>query len=60
MMQYIEWYTRQRAWDRLTDDELFWEPVAGAWGVRLRDECQSPTPFGGDGQQLERPTRQYS
>jgi hypothetical protein len=46
VMQYIEWYTLQRAWDRLTDDEFFWEPVGGAWGVRLREECPRPTPFG--------------
>jgi hypothetical protein len=24
----------------------FWEPVAGAWGVRRREECRTPTPFG--------------
>jgi hypothetical protein len=27
-MRFIEWYTLNRAWDNLSDDELFWEPVA--------------------------------
>jgi hypothetical protein len=46
LMGHIEWFTLRRAWDRLFDDELFWEPVAGSWGVHTRDECQTPTPFG--------------
>lgn len=45
-MQFIEWFTLQRAWAGLTDDELFWEPVPGSWGVRRRDECRTSTPFG--------------
>jgi hypothetical protein len=45
-MRFIEWYTLNRAWDNLSDDELFWEPVAGSWGIRRRAECQTATPFG--------------
>jgi hypothetical protein len=45
-MRFIEWYTLNRAWDHLSDDELFWEPVAGSWGIRRRAECQTATPFG--------------
>jgi hypothetical protein len=44
-MQYIEWFTLQRALTGLTDDELFWERVAGSWGLRRRGECRTPTPF---------------
>lgn len=46
MMRFIEWFTLQRAWHGLSDDELFWEAVAGSWGVRRRGECETPTPFG--------------
>jgi hypothetical protein len=46
LMQYIEGFTLQRAWVDLSDEELFWEPVGGAWGVRRRSDCQTPTPFG--------------
>ncbi len=46
LMERIETFTLQRAWTQLSDDELFWEPAAGAWGVRRRDECRTPTPFG--------------
>lgn len=45
-MERIEQFTLQRAWDDLTDEELFWEPVPGAWGVRRRDECRTRHPFG--------------
>jgi hypothetical protein len=45
-MAVIEHFTLQRAWHGLSDDELFWEPIAGSWGVRRRAECQTPTPFG--------------
>ncbi len=45
-MRVIELFTLQRAWTDLSDDELFWEPVAGSWGVRRRAECSTPTPFG--------------
>jgi hypothetical protein len=43
---WIERFTLQRAWADLTDDELFWEPVPGAWGVRRRSECRTRHPFG--------------
>lgn len=45
-MRVIEHFTLRRAWQGLSDDELFWEPMAGSWGVRRREECQTPTPFG--------------
>jgi hypothetical protein len=46
LMERIETFTLQRVWDRLTDDELFWEPSPRAWGVRRRTECRTPNPFG--------------
>jgi hypothetical protein len=30
----------------LTDDEYFWEPVAGCWSLRRRGEAASPRPLG--------------
>jgi hypothetical protein len=45
-MRFIERFTLDRAWTDLTDQELFWEPLAGSWGVRRRSECRTPTPFG--------------
>jgi hypothetical protein len=46
LMERVETFTLQRAWTELGDDEFFWEPVAGAWGIRRREECTTPTPFG--------------
>jgi hypothetical protein len=46
LMERIEAFTLQRAWTRLGDDEFFWEPAAGAWGIRRREECRTATPFG--------------
>jgi hypothetical protein len=46
LMLFIELFTLNRAWDGLTDEELHWEPHPGAWGVRRRDECSTPTPLG--------------
>lgn len=46
MTYFIKSFTLDRAWLGLADDELFWEPVVGAWGVRRREECTTPTPFG--------------
>ncbi len=46
LMEHIEGFTLRRAWTQLTDDELFWEPAAGTWGLRRRDECRTTTPFG--------------
>jgi DinB superfamily len=47
-MRPIEWFTLDRAWTDLTDDELFWEPIAGSWSVRSRADCRTVTPFGDD------------
>ena len=46
LMERIEAFTLRRAWTQLGDDEFFWEPAAGAWGVRRREDCPTPTPFG--------------
>ena len=46
LMERMERFTLNRVWTGLVDDELFWEPVDGAWGIRRRDECTTPTPFG--------------
>ena len=46
LMERIETFTLNRVWTELSDDEFFWEPVAGAWGVRRRIECTTPCPFG--------------
>ena len=45
-MQRIEEFTLHRVWTGLSDDEFFWEPVVGAWSVRPREQCRTPTPFG--------------
>ena len=45
-MSEIEHFTLGRAWTALGDEELFFEPVPGAWSIRRRDECQTPDPFG--------------
>src|SRR6516164_8268331 len=46
LMERIEMFTLHRAWTQLSDEEFFWEPAAGAWGVRPRETCRTPTPFG--------------
>ena len=46
LMARIETFTLARVWTNLTDDELDWEPIAGMWGVRRREECTTPHPFG--------------
>jgi len=46
LMERMERFTLNRVWTDLQDDELFWEPVDGAWGIRRRDECTTATPFG--------------
>ena len=48
-MYRIEYFTLQRAWDGLTDDEFFWEPTPSAWSIRRRDECRTTSPFGDGG-----------
>jgi hypothetical protein len=45
MMLFIEMFTLHRAWNGLTDDELFWEPVPGSWGIHPVAECRTATPF---------------
>jgi len=42
---FIKRFTLDRAWVGLTDEELRWEPVPGAWGVRPRAECRTPDSF---------------
>lgn len=36
----------RRRLEGLTDDEYFWEPVAGCWSVRPREKAASPHPMG--------------
>src|SRR5579875_704842 len=45
-MDQIEHFTLRRAWTALGDEELFFEPVPGAWSIRRRDECRTPDPLG--------------
>jgi hypothetical protein len=45
-MHRVEQFTLGRVWDGLTDEELFWEPVPGAWGIRRRGDSLTPQPFG--------------
>jgi hypothetical protein len=45
MMFFIERFTLRRAWSGLTDDELLWEPMEGAWTVRPANERRTATPF---------------
>ena len=42
----MELFTLNRAWTELSDDEFFWEPLAGSWSVRRKADCQTLTPFG--------------
>jgi hypothetical protein len=46
LMDQIERFTLDRAWDGLTDDEFFWEPFATTWSIRRAGECATPDPFG--------------
>jgi hypothetical protein len=45
MTYFMKRFTLERAWGGLSDDELFWEPAPGAWGIRRRSECTTPHPF---------------
>ena len=45
LMFFIERFTLSRAWNDLTDDELLWEPVDGAWTIHPATEHRTPTPF---------------
>ena len=47
LMERMERFTLNRVWTDLADDEFFFEPVEGMWGIRRRDECVTSTPFGG-------------
>ncbi|NIK56003.1 DinB family protein [Kribbella shirazensis] len=50
MVEQIEshWRTRLRPrLDGLTDDEYFWQPVAGCWTVSRRGASTAPLSFGG-------------
>jgi hypothetical protein len=45
MMTFIQMFTLRRAWDGLTDDELLWAPVEGAWTVGPVTQSRTATPF---------------
>ena len=44
-MFFIEQFTLNRALHGLRDEELFWEPMPGAWSIRPVEECRTTTPF---------------
>jgi hypothetical protein len=46
LMNRVERFTLARVWTDLTDDELLWEPIAGMWSVRRREDCTTESPFG--------------
>jgi hypothetical protein len=46
VMERIEYFTLERAWTNLTDEEFFWEPTPSTWSVRRVEACRTPTPFG--------------
>lgn len=46
LMNRIEYFTLERAWTDLTDDEFFWEPTPSTWSVRRKNDCRTPSPFG--------------
>src|SRR5580704_3144514 len=46
----LEWHWDQQLRPRLaglTDDEYFWEPVAGCWSIRRRGDAAAPVSAGG-------------
>jgi hypothetical protein len=46
----LEWHWEHQLRPRLaglTDDEYFWEPVAGCWSIRRRGESTAPISVGG-------------
>lgn len=45
-MLVIDMYTLKRALHELAQDEFDWEPHAGAWGIRRREDCTTPNPSG--------------
>ena len=48
-MLVIDMFTLGRALTGLTQEEFDWEPHAGAWGIRRREECTTPNAMGADG-----------
>ena len=47
--EQLDWHWREHLrprLDGLTDDEYFWEPVAGCWNVRRRGESTAPIAAG--------------
>jgi hypothetical protein len=47
--EQLDWHWRNQLrprLDGLTDDEYFWEPVAGCWSVRRRGESTAPMAAG--------------
>jgi DinB superfamily len=52
LVDQLDWHWAHQLRPRLTglgDDEYFWEPVAGCWNVRPRDESTAPIAFGSGG-----------
>ena len=47
-MLVIDLFTLQRALKGLTQEEFDWEPHAGAWGIRRREDCTTPDATGSD------------
>ena len=45
-MMLIERSTLTRAFTDLSQEEFDWEPHSGAWGIRRRSDCVTPTPHG--------------
>jgi hypothetical protein len=45
-MMLIDRSTLTRALTDLSQEEFDWEPHPGAWGIRGRSECTTPTPHG--------------
>jgi hypothetical protein len=49
LLEQLEWHWQHHArprLDGLTDDEYFWEPVAGCWNVRPRGQSRAPMAVG--------------
>jgi hypothetical protein len=49
LLSQLEWHWEHQLrprLDGLTDDEYFWEPVAGCWNVRRRGESTAPIAAG--------------
>jgi hypothetical protein len=49
LIEQLDWHWTRQLRPRLTglgDDEYFWEPAAGCWNVRPRDESTAPVALG--------------